>query len=96
MNDCFEFVEGLFGLKVEVKGRFVFEHLFERVYMIDRGNDCDEFQICARNKHLYIDSEVLLFNIVAAVVKRLHDSSINVSKLTKAVNKDMKRMTEFQ
>lgn len=61
--------------------------------MIDRRNDCDVFQIHTRKKHLYIDTGVLLFNIVAVVVKRLHDSSISVNKLTKAVNKDIKRMT---
>lgn len=61
--------------------------------MINRRNDCDVFQIRTRKTHIYIDGGVLLFNIVAAVVKRLHDRSINVNKLTKAVNKDMKRMT---
>jgi hypothetical protein len=85
-----KFVEEVFGLRFEGS---VFECLFERVFMIDRRNDCDVCQICTRKKHLYIDTGVLLFNIVAVVVKRLHDSSISVNKLTKAVNKDMKRMT---
>jgi hypothetical protein len=61
--------------------------------MIDRRKDCDVFQIRIRKNHLYIDTGVLLFNIVAVVVKRLHESSISVNKLTKAVNKDMKGMT---
>jgi len=61
--------------------------------MIVRRSDCDVFQMCAKKNHHYIDTEGC--SIVAVVVKRLR-SSINANTLTKAVNKEMKRMTESQ
>jgi len=90
-----KFVEEVFGLKFEVKDR-VSSNFLERVDVIDRRNNSDISKMCPRKGHLYVDIGVLLFNILAVVVKRLHNSLININKLTKAVNKGMKRMTRFQ
>jgi hypothetical protein len=53
VNDCLEFVEGVFGLKFEVKGRVVFECSFERVYMIYRRYAAIYFR-CERERYTFI------------------------------------------